>query len=199
MSTRQTVFVALALLFAITVGLAGVKASQALQAPPTSVAIVDLQRVFENLKEQQQVKADLQARGEELQREREQRRKDLATLQGDLDLLQPGSPAYKAKEAELNKALIDIQVWQQFESQRLQLEERLQVENLIRKTNEAIERVAQDAGYSLVLFTNQPVNLRAGDSQQQINIRMVAYHSDAIDLTDQVIQRMNNEFQAGAQ
>lgn len=199
MFNRRALLLCLAALFAITLGLAGARASGVLQAKPTSVAVVDLAQVFDNLKEQQQVRADLQGRGEELQRELEQRRKDIATLQGDIDLLQRGSPAHKAKQAELDEALIDLQVWQQFQGQRLQLEERLQVENLLRKVNETIGRVGQELGYDVVLFKNQSVNLRGSDANAQLNIRMVAYNIDSVDLTEQVVQRMNNEFQAGTQ
>jgi Skp family chaperone for outer membrane proteins len=198
MMTRHTAVLLLAFALIVTLGIAGARAAGALRAQPTAVAVVDLQRVVDNLRQQQQVRADLQSRGEQLQRELNEKRKHLANLQNDLDLLQEGSPAYQQKATERDRATIDLRAWQEFETRRLMIEEQVQIEALIRKVNETIERVAEEQGFHLVLFKGQTMNLRDGQQQAQVNIRIVAYNNDTIDLTEQVTQRMNNEFSAGA-
>ena len=100
-------------------------------------------------------------------------------------------------EEELGRAAIEMQVWSELEARKLRMEEQLLIENLIRKANEAVERIGQENGYDLVLFKNQTVNMQQGQQQAQLNIRIVAWSSEAIDLTDQIIQRMNNEYSAG--
>lgn len=194
--TRNLVIVFAALLV-IAVGIGGATAASALQAKPTALAVVDLQRTFENLKQQQQIRADLQTRQEQLRQQQEERRKQVSTLQADLDLLAEGSAAYQQKAAERDKAVIELQVWQEYEARKLRIDEQLMIEQLFREAQDTIERVAKDNGFDVVLFKNQVVNMQGGQNQQTLNIRIVAWNSETIDLTDQVIQRLNNEFQAG--
>lgn len=194
--TRNVVIVFAALLV-IAVGIGGATAASALQAKPTALAVVDLQRTFENLKQQQQIRADLQTRQEQLRQQQEERRKQVSTLQADLDLLAEGSAAYQQKAAERDKAVIELQVWQEYEARKLRIDEQLMIEQLFREAQDTIERVAKDNGFDVVLFKNQVVNMQGGQNQQTLNIRIVAWNSETIDLTDQVIQRLNNEFQAG--
>lgn len=195
-ATRHVVILFAALLV-IAVGIGGATAANALQAKPTAVAVVDLQRIFENLKQQQQIRADLQTRQEHLRQQQEDKRKQVSTLQADLDLLAEGSAAYQQKAAERDKAVIDLQVWQEYETRKLRIDEQLMVEQLFRQANQTIERVADDNGFDLVLFKNQVVNMQGGQNQQSLNIRIIAWNDETIDLTNQVVQRMNNEFEAG--
>lgn len=197
MHATRHVVVLFAALLVIAVGIGGATAANALQAKPTAVAVVDLQRIFENLKQQQQIRADLQTRQEHLRQQQEDKRKQVSTLQADLDLLAEGSAAYQQKAAERDKAVIDLQVWQEYETRKLRIDEQLMVEQLFRQANQTIERVADDNGFDLVLFKNQVVNMQGGQNQQSLNIRIIAWNDETIDLTNQVVQRMNNEFEAG--
>lgn len=172
-------------------------AARAMRATPTAAAVVDLPRVIENLKEQQAVRADLTGRQEQLKQQLDAKRKAANSLQGDLDLLQAGTPAYSTKQSELDKAVIDLQVWGEFEGRKLRMEEQLQVEALLRKVNDAVARVAQDNGYDVVFFKGQQIGMQRDGQPAQANLRYVAYAAESIDLTDQVVQRMNNEFGAG--
>lgn len=200
MRIAPSLLVLVAVIVVASLGLAGAKAANALRAQPTTVGVVDLSKVFENLREQQQVKANLLQKQDQLKATLEDKRKGISTMQGDLDLLQPGSPAHQAKQAELDRGVIDVQVWSEFEARRLRMEEQLQIEGLVRKVNATIERVAKEQGLNVVLYKNQTVNLRGGENQNtQIQVRMVAYNDASIEVTDQLIQRMNNEFQSGAQ
>lgn len=198
MHATRTAVVLMAALTVIALGIGGATAASALQARPTAVAVVDIQQTFENLKQQQQVRADLQTRQEALRQQQEAKRKEVSSLQTDLDMLQEGTAAYEQKAAERDKAVIDLQVWQEYESRKLRIDEQLRIEQLFRQVNETIQRVAEDNGFDVVLFKNQVLNLPGQQqNQQQLNIRIVAWNSDAIDLTTQVIQRMNNEYESG--
>ena len=197
MHATRTAVIVFAALFVIALGIGGATAANALQARPTAVAVVDLQHTFESLKQQQQIRADLKTRQEQLRQQQDEKRKAVNTLQADLDLLAEGSAAYQQKAAERDKAVIDLQVWQEYESRKLRIDEQLMIEQLFRDAQQTIERVAQDNGFDVVLYKNQVINMQGGQNQQTLNIRIVAWNSEAVDLTDQVIQRMNNAFEAG--
>lgn len=195
---NRQVAVVLSLVLVLAIAVAGASAARSLQARPTAVGVVDLMRVMDQLKQQQSVRADLMGRQETLKSQLQQKQKEVQNLQGDLDILTAGTPEYKDKEGQLTKAVIDLRVWSQFEAEKLRMEEQLQIESLFRKVNDTVGRVAQDSGYDVVFFKGQTIGSRGENQQQnQVSLRYVAWNSDAVDLTDQIVQRMNNEFTAG--
>ena len=183
----------------VTAGLVGAAAS--MQAQPTSVAVVNVQEVFNNLKEKTNLEAQMQSRTEKLQQEEQQRRKTIQQLRQDMDVLAPGSDAYKQKEQQLQQKVIDLQVWTKFKQQQLSVERGLQVEGLYRRTLTSVKKIANEAGYDMVLFDEQSPEFNYDNPKQLltlIQMRKVLYASDEVNITDQVIQRMNNEYEAGS-
>jgi Skp family chaperone for outer membrane proteins len=198
MVAKRTLLIAAVVLSLGLVGLVGAQTAAALRATPTAVATVDLQKVFEQLKEKTQLEADLRTRTEDLQQQEQDRRKTLANAQSDLDLLAPGTEAFNAKQLELEKGVIELRSWSEFENQKLNRERGLQLENLYRKSLDAIGRVAGETGYDVVLFRESDPTFRYENPQQLstlIQVRKVLWSKDEIDLTADVIQRMNNEFE----
>ena len=74
----------------------------------------------------------------------------------------------------------------------------MQIEQLYRKTLDAIGRVAKDSGYDVVLFKEKAPDFTNANAQQistMIQVRKLLWSSDDIDITQQITQRMNNEFE----
>jgi len=189
-------------LAALVVAGALIGQAASMRAQPTAVATVNVQEVFNNLKEKTSLEAQMQSRTEQLQQQEQQRRQSIEQLRQDLDVLAPGSDAYQQKEQELQQKVIDLQVWTQFKQQQMRVERGLQVEGLYRRTLNTVQRIAQDNGYDLVLFEEQEPDFNYENPQQLLTViqmRKVLYASDQISITDQVIQRMNNEYEAGSQ
>ena len=120
-------------LLVVTVGvslvLAGFVAASAQsggQAQASSVAVVDLQSLFKELKEKRDVNALMEERKAKFDAERQVKRGDIEQLQFDLDELKPGTESHELKQEELSKKLIEFQVWQSFETQKFGLDNRLQ-------------------------------------------------------------------------
>ena len=196
MRTRVLILIT-ALLFT-TAGLAG--ATAAFRAEPTAVAVVDVQQVFDTLTENTQIRADMQSRAESFQQQAEQKRSEIEQLRQRLKALSPGTEAYKQTEEQLQKAVLEHQVWTRFEQRKLQVEYGLQMEKLYRRMLDTIGKVSNETGYDLVLYKEQPPQFEGNDPQQmrsQIAIRKVLYASDQVDITDQVVQRMNNQYESG--
>ncbi|MFA9476718.1 OmpH family outer membrane protein [Phycisphaerales bacterium AB-hyl4] len=184
----------------VLVGIAGVvTANNALRADPTAIAVVNIEHAFNELREKVAVENEIRSRGEQLGQEEQQRRQQIRQLREDLDVLAAGTSAYRQKEEELGRAVIELQTWTQFQQQRLAREHVLQTERLYRKMNDAIAELAQDEGYDAVLFREGEINFQAEQPQElvaQIQMRKVLYASDNIDITQQLIQRMNNAYEA---
>ncbi|MEX0775432.1 MAG: OmpH family outer membrane protein [Phycisphaeraceae bacterium] len=186
-------------LFLAALLLAGLMTSPALaqKARPTAIAVVDVQKVFDSLQEKNQVEADLQSRANALKQEETDRRKKLDDLQKDLEMLAPGTTAHTQKQEDLERQAVELQAWQQFQNQKLQRERSLQIEGLYRKILDAIGRVAKEAGYDLVLFKEGAIDFKNANPQQLaalIQVRKVLWSAPDLDVTDQVTQRMNNEY-----
>ena len=164
---------------------------------PTAIAVVDVQKVLNNLAEKNSIEADITRRTEQLQRETNDRAKEIRELEQDLSILGPSSEAFRQTDEKRQEKTISLEVWQRLKVQELEREKAIQTELLYRKVGQAVERLAQKQGYDLVLYKDETEPVR-GKTQQQvgviINMRKVLYASPELDVTDQITQTLNNEF-----
>ena len=162
-----------------------------------SVAVVDIEKVFTDLDEKATIEAEITAQTEQLQKLEQKKQTEINALQADMEILSPESDAFKQTKDNLEKKLIELQVWRQVKKRQLEGEKTLRIEGLYRKTLEAVARVAKNSGYDLVLFKDKVANLR-GQNQQQlaalIQVRKVLYAADDLDITDRISQMLNNEY-----
>lgn len=184
---------------------AGAGASIA-SAPQTSVAVVDVQQLFKNLDEYRSRDSQIQEQRGELQREFDQKLEALRLLRDELNELPTGSDARLRKvmeglrlEATINAEGEAWQGWLVMEQSRL-------VKEMFRKAEEAVQSVASRDGWDVVLWdhsTNPSLTLdgQAAESFETMNRRLVsrtiAYSSPRADITQLVIDTMNNAYAAG--
>ena len=177
--------------------LGAARAENRLAAKPTAVAVVDIQKAFDALAEKDQIEADLRTKAEQLKQLEDDKKKKIRDIQADLEILAPDTEPWLRKKDELDKALIELQVWRTFETNNLNNERGVQVENLYRKMIDSIGKVAKANGYDVVLFKEKPVRFAGAKPEQipaLIQVRKVLWAADELDLTDQVITDMNNQF-----
>ncbi len=198
MTRTRKIWIAVATLALGLCWFAGANANHALLAgKPSAVAVIDVTKAFDALAEKDAIEADLKSQGEKLKVEEQAKRKHILALQGDLEVLAKDSPAWRRKNEELQTAAIELRVWQTFENGKLNRERGLQIERLYRKLSDAVARHGKDNGYHVVLFKEKPVDFRNAKPEQiptLIQVRKVLWHSDELDITDAVIQSMNNEY-----
>ncbi len=166
-------------------------------ARPTAVAVVNVQEVFESLEEKTQVETTMKAQLDSLNEQEQDRKKELQALQADLEILAPGTPAFTEKQHELERKSIELQAWRGFQTQKLQRERGIQIEMLYRKVIDSIGQVAEQNQYDIVMFKESAVNFQGAKPEALtalIQVRKVLWAADDLDLTNNVIQMMNNEF-----
>lgn len=181
----------------IALGFAGAYAQNRMAAEPTAAAVVDLQVLLENLDERTEREADVARERERLQQEAEQKRSQLQQIRNELDMLKAGTPNFREKQAELQKTAIELNVWTQYQQQRINRETGLMIEDLYRKCLDAVEATAKDAGYDMVFFKESSPDFNYENPQQlsaQISVRKLLWSSDEVDITNAVAQRMNNAY-----
>lgn len=197
MHTQRNILIAVAALAVLVVGLVGVNAQSAAGGKPTVVAVVDLRTLYDSLREKQQIDSELETIRARLITERDDRQKEIAQLQQDMDMLVPGTPPYAEAQDNYEKAALDYQLWAAYEQNKVARENNTRIEALTQKAETAIQAVAEAQNIDMVLFKQQTIRL--GTNQQgriqAANINVVAWAGGSADITSQVAQHMNNEFE----
>lgn len=176
----------------------------ALIASPTvsaqQVAVVDLEFVITQLEEQAEFSRQIQIRGQEFQNERTQRQEQLKALSDELGLLQSGTEAYEKKAEEILRGTLEFDTWVKFTQRVVQRDQKLHIARMYDKTIEAASKIAEAQGFTILLYKATPQDnieeLKAEELAALIRTRKVLWASAQVDVTNRVIQQMNNEFQA---
>lgn len=177
-----------------------VTAQNAPAARPTAVAVVDLSAVLNKLEEKTTIEADLQVQTQQLKQEQTTKEQEINQLRADLDVLSPDSEAYQTKQNTLEEKAVELQAWTAYQTQKLNRQAADQIERLYRKMLDAVEQTAKARGADLVLFKEQAVNFRGAKREQLpllIQNRKVLYSAPDLDLTDEVLALMNNQYHSG--
>lgn len=167
---------------------------------PTAIGIVDLQRVFQDNQLLKSVNQRLTAREQELSAELQKRQGSIRDLRNSLDGFTPGSEQFKQKRTELIKAQVDLQAWQNFEQVEIQNQQRELLVDIQSKIENAISEVAKQRNLGAVFAAdpNLPENLGQFTPQQLQQFVLSArmpYHAESLDITQDVIARIDANFQ----
>ena len=181
--------------------------ASAASAQKSGVAVVDVKKVFESLREWAQAKAQIQNMADLVKLEDQSRQQKLQQMREDLELLPRDTPNYARKLEDFELAALNRNVWLQYQQAKLGREEVSRMEVIYGKIVDATKRVATASGYQMVLVKEKPLKiLEQGDQIKdreqlwdKIAERKLIWWSDDLDLTDQVRTKMDNEFIAGAE
>jgi len=180
-------------------GVAGARSSA--MAPPSSpvVATIDLETVVQQLKERTDKEGSLKSSLAEAQAKVKKLQEDVKNEGEKLEQM----PAGTGKEGAV-KAFREKAIRAEFEAQYAQkLLVELQGEmlrDLYLKISDTSTRLARKNGYSLVLASDQNVQIPKGDPNditRAIALRRMIYADGALDITGELVTMMNNEYAAG--
>ncbi len=196
--------VTMALLLGAALGYQAV--AQRAVAPAASViATVRLELLFDGLQQRAEAKVEVARLEQQLIDEKTRRETDLAQLEADLE-----DAVAAARRKELNDDIalkrLKLQFWYQEASTVLEVEKALQLHDMYKNIKEALAALAGAEGYDMVIINDEssdlPFDRDARVSPQvqvlqQISNRKMLYLNPAIDITEDLIERMNNAFRAG--
>lgn len=203
-TVRRLVQVLPLLLVAVFI-VAEVSGARPLRAQPTAVATVDLARVLDGLDQRADAEVGLKTMADGIRAEREQRESDIKAIQDRADAATDETVRMQHEEDAV-KASLDYQAWIRFVQNKLDVERALLLQDLYRSITDAIADMAETEGWHLVIVDDSNSDLswsedsqlsREGQTLQKIRGRRVLYGSPIVDLTDQLVIRMNNAHRAG--
>jgi Skp family chaperone for outer membrane proteins len=168
-------------------------------APEARVAVCDLQTIFGEYTRAKDLLAQLNEKRQALAAEDEQRGKAIDALQAELAGLKSGSAEYEARRAQAERQQIDRAVAAQFAEATLRREHRQLTMDMYAEIGKAVAAAAQARGFNLVLYrdgalvdTDETLELLA-----QIRSRKLLYSDDSLDITADVLARLNAAYRGG--
>lgn len=128
-----------------------------------------------------------------LSAEEERRRREVETMQQQLGALKAGSEAFQAKQAELEEKLVALKVWGEVQLVHRKRRAAESIEQAYYLMGETINALAAERGLHLVLNLNEPnlANLQPDEMQAKIVAQRVLCYTASIDITAEVVARMN--------
>lgn len=196
-----TIFsIATILITALLAWTAGASSSSRPPAQPTAIATVDIMSVIEGLNERDVLKAQLDTRMEARQAQLNEVLDALEALDADIQMLKPGTDEHREKMQEGIEKQALAKTRRDVLSQIVSIDNGTVMQQLFVKIETAIQDIAEREGYDIVLFDDTsfevPENSPNQDVVRAIITKSVIYRHDSIDITQQVITLMNNEYSA---
>lgn len=196
--THRTLILAGALLLASATML-GFSAGRT-QAAPTSIAIIDLFGVMEQLDEFKEDEAHIKAMYEGYQKEIDNAVAELNRRQDEIQ----GLVMTPEENVRAGAGLLEQQAAVEAAKQRsrliLQFNENIRMIDLYQKISDGAREIAEERGYDLVLlrsdeasFGKLPDNAGRDQLKELMVFRQTIFVSDAIDITDALALRLNNK------
>ncbi len=200
----ETATLALVLLLASAIGL-GALLPRARGPGPPVVAAVRILPLVEGLHERAEAKAEIARMEAALTQERTARDQAVQDLEQRLkNAVDPA--ARRDLQDQLDVRRLENQFWLKLAAGELEVEKAIRLQGLYGRIKQAVAELAQAEGYDLIVLddsieepgfnrdANIPPQLQVLD---QISQTKVLYLGPHLDVTDDLITRMNNSFQAG--
>lgn len=175
-----------------------------LAGQPTVVVTVNLATVLEKLDQRTDAETNLRNMVEALRVEDDQRKAEITKLDNELRAMTESSQKQALQDQAALSAL-KYQAWARFSADKVDIERGLVLEDLYRSIKAAAAELASTARYDVLLVDDSQGELatspdarvsRESQIRQQIAGRRMLFASPAIDITDDLIERMNNAYKA---
>lgn len=166
-----------------------------------SIAVLDLVQVFNECGQIKDLNEMIRRRTDDLDKEANQRRDVIQNKQQELSAFQPGKPDYETRRKDLMRLNVEANVWYKMQGDDVE-REKFEWTRLIYEQAVAVAgEVAKEQGYGVVL---QRVEFKPYEIEQTVQAlrrvlhdRTVIYSAPEIDITDQVIRRMDAAYSVG--
>ena len=191
----------IALLAALVIAFADAPAGA--QTTPAKVAIANPARIFGELKETQDLRKAMEAKGQQVQSQKFEKEQKIKDLQARRDQLKSDSPGYADANKDLMQAAMEYQVWGQMTQAEVQSEQKRQLLAIFSRITNAVSEVATAKGIDLVITDQRPEipdNLDSVNVDQlrgMINSRNVLYFKPQVDISADVVAAMNAKYEKG--
>ena len=184
-----------------TAGVLALAAAAASLAPaPSTVAVVDLGRVFNSLNAWTAFQEAKVAMAQDAQEDALAQRERIEELQADLEDFPEASERHRSALLALQLAAIEFEASLTFRDLQLQRFESKSIRNLYESIRAGAAKFAEDNGYDMVIVDDgvDAIPEDAPDPIAMISSRRVLFARDRLDVTDALIAAMNAAYRSGS-
>ena len=185
------------------VGLPAATAQRTGAAQPSAVAVVNVNKVLDASKEWEDSRGRLAASAQKRVAELEKLKEEISSLKQRIEAAPKASPERQRLAGELYEKGAQQEVREKVAVQLGDLEAGPEVWALYVRMNDAIRQIATQQGYDLVISDDSPLpNIAEGRQLLASNVtnmttnRQILFAAPRIDITDQVITVLNNQYAA---
>lgn len=174
-----------------------------MRAAPTAVAVVDLVTLLQNLDEMRERTERVGAEAQRLREDLERRRREVQSLEDDIRSMDFRGSERDDKVLELRIREGELNALEQGYAIVIERREMRIILDLYPKVTQVVRELSNEQGYDLVLLDDRsrqvPGIERGGQAITDVLLKekRILYANDAIDITQAVTTRMNNNFAAG--
>ena len=160
---------------------------------PHRVAVCNVAEVFSQYAKAKELALAVSEAQRTATAEDEKRAKAIQNLELTIEGLKPGSPEHEKQTLELIRAKADRQTVAQIEAFRLQREYNRRTVEMYASIASAVADVSKEVGIAVVLQTQSQEVTAAGaaDPVRVISARQVLYNHPAVDITRDVVAKLN--------
>jgi Skp family chaperone for outer membrane proteins len=180
--------------------LALVAAAASLAPVPSTVAVVDLGRVFNSLNAWTAFQEAKVAMAQDAQKDALAQRERIEELQADLEDFPEASERHRSALLALQLAAIEFEASLTFRERQLQRFDSKSIRNLYESIRAGAAKFAESNGYDMVIVDDgvDAIPEDAPDPIAMISSRRVLFARDRLDITDALVAAMNAAFRSGS-
>jgi Skp family chaperone for outer membrane proteins len=167
-------------------------------AAPSIVATVNIEAVFRGLTERSTADATLTQLAEELDARGMRDREQIELLKQDLDLYSPESKQYQDTATKVAQMGYRLQAYREFAVRKLEVEKTRTLRALYAKIKSSIGELSRRQGYDVVFVNDTvvelPTDVTEAETWRQISARRMLYTNPQLDITQQILEYMNDAY-----
>ncbi len=188
----------------MTLWLATTCATLLLQQPaqggsePIRIATINIAEVFDKYEMTRGLEDRFERERQASAEQAQTRRAELdAKARAIVEQFKPDTREFEERQLEYLRSESEFQIWADYEKKRLAHEHKRWLRTIYRNVRDMVRQISEARGIDVVLTYDQ-LSDDAPDSnalRQQILLQKVIYSSPRVDLTREVTDRLNQEFQ----
>lgn len=197
--------VGLAAVLVAVLGLVAARPAAAQDAGTARVAVANPAKILSALQETADLKKNEQGEISKLQEQEQAKGKAIQDLKGQRDkFTKKGTPDWDKQTGDLVQKSVEARVWAESEQARLTRRNKEQTKALFEKIQAAIAQIAQERKIDLVLtdfgrdLPDDVDDVTPDALRQLISQKTVLFANKGVDLSDDVIARLNAAYKSGA-
>ena len=198
MKSTKVLLVGAVILLAVTVFLSPGRAQVATrpEAATAKIAVCDIGDVFGRYQRMVDLNNDMNTRAKATAEEDKKKADKIQELEKKLEGIAPGSKEMQTRLDEMQQLSIERKVWQQVQEERFVRERRVLTEALYKEILSAVEALAKERGFDIVLY-RENVEIASATTTELLGKmiqRKCLYADNAFDLTAPVLERLNRNY-----